>query len=114
MIELICRVGRANARPTIAPHIWNIAVGLALLASPYAASTLNAEDAPLLAGFAEADITPKVGDKDKPVYIAGFGQNRKATAVHGPLKVRAIVLQQGERKIALASVDLIGFFNANV
>jgi hypothetical protein len=67
----------------------------------------------LHAGFGEADITPEVGGK-KPVYMAGFGQNRKATKVHDPLKARAVVLRAGGRKVALACVDLVGFFRANV
>jgi hypothetical protein len=67
---------------------------------------------PLRAGFAETDITPKTGDK--PVYIAGFGQNRKATGVHDPLKARAVVLRHSDRKVAVVALDLIGFFNANV
>src|SRR5262249_59198615 len=72
-----------------------------------------AADPPLRVGFGEADITPKVGG-DKPVYLAGFGQNRKATGVHDPLKARAVVLKHGDRKIAVVALDLIGFFNANV
>jgi hypothetical protein len=66
----------------------------------------------LRAGFAETDITPEVGAK--PVYLAGFGQNRKATRVHDPLKARAAVLHHGERKLAVVSIDLIGFFHAQV
>jgi hypothetical protein len=69
-------------------------------------------EAPLEAGFAETDITPKLGAQ--PVYMAGFGQNRKATAIHDPLLARAVVLRQGEEKIALVSVDVVGFFHANV
>src|SRR5262245_53929961 len=68
--------------------------------------------ADLEVGFGEADITPKLGKE--PVYVAGFGQNRKATRVHDPLFARAIVLREGKRRIALASVDLVGFFRANV
>jgi hypothetical protein len=70
-------------------------------------------DSALHAGFGEADITPDVAGK-KPVYMAGFGHNRKAAKVHDPLKARALVLRQGGRKIALAAVDLVGFFNNNV
>jgi hypothetical protein len=66
------------------------------------------------AGFGETDITPKVGAGAKPVYMAGFGQNRKATKVHDPLKARAVVLRHGDRKIALVSIDVVGFFHANV
>src|SRR5262249_4056636 len=64
-------------------------------------------------GFGEADISPKL-DPRKPVYIAGFGQNRKATKVHDPLFARAVVLQDRKTKIALVSVDLVGFFRPNV
>lgn len=54
-------------------------------------------------GAAEADITPT----DLP-YMAGFGMNRVATAVHAPLKVRALVLRAGERRIAIVGVDSLG------
>lgn len=69
--------------------------------------------AALEVGFAAMDITPKVGG-DKPVYIAGFGQNRKATGVHDPIMARAVVLKDGKSKLALVSVDLVGFFYPNV
>jgi hypothetical protein len=87
---------------------------VALLALAYLSFPLSAraDDDSLQAGFAEADITPQVGDK--PVYMAGFGNNRRAKGVHDPLKARALVLKHGGRKIALACVDLVGFFHANV
>jgi hypothetical protein len=72
----------------------------------------RADSPGLEAGFAEVDITPKLGKK--PVYIAGYGQNRKATGVLDPLKARAFVLRDGSRKIAVVSLDLVGFFNPNV
>jgi hypothetical protein len=65
--------------------------------------------AELHAGFGEADITPAVGDR--PVYLAGFGRNRKATKVHDPLLARAVVLRHGDRKVALVSLDLVGLFH---
>lgn len=72
----------------------------------------SGEDTPLEVGFGETDITPKLGDK--PVYIAGYGQNRKATGVLDPLKARAFVLRNGGRKVAIVCLDLVGFFHANV
>src|SRR5207247_763769 len=45
---------------------------------------------------------------------AGFGHNRKATKVHDPLFARAVVLRDRKRKIALASVDVVGFFHPSV
>ena len=72
------------------------------------------DSAVLEVGFGEADITPRVAARAKPVYLAGFGSNRKATGINDPLKARAIVLAHGKDKIALVSVDLVGLFLANV
>jgi hypothetical protein len=82
-----------------------------LVISPPAPSA-DPADATLQVGFGETDITPPLGGK--PVYLAGFGQNRKATGVHDPLMARAVVMQEGTRKIALVSVDLVGFFHPEV
>jgi len=57
-------------------------------------------------GFGKADITPDVEATN--VWLAGYGQNRKATGVHDPIWARAAVLRDGEDKIALVSTDLIG------
>src|SRR5208337_1195561 len=69
-------------------------------------------DKPLQVGFAEADITPKLGDQ--PVYMAGFGHNGKATAVHDPLLARVVVFKHAVGKVAVVSVDLVGLFHASV
>jgi hypothetical protein len=84
-----------------------LALALLGLAAPAPAPAAG-----LQVGFGTADVTPKLGDR--PVYLAGFGQNRKATGVHDRLWARAVVLRDGEKKIALASVDLVGFFHPNV
>jgi hypothetical protein len=61
----------------------------------------------LRVGFAKADITPSLGEK--PVWIAGYGNNRKATAIHDPLWARTCVIAAPPNtKIALVSVDLVG------
>src|SRR5579859_6466490 len=83
---------------------------LCLCVSAVQSSVLRAAD--LQAGFGEADITPKLGDK--PVYLAGFGHNRKAESIADPIIARAAVLADGKRKIALVAVDVVGFFNTNV
>lgn len=67
--------------------------------------------ADLSVGFAEADVTPKL-DPAKPVFVAGFGHNRRATRVHDPIVARAVVLSDGTRKVALVAVDVVGLFNA--
>src|SRR5262249_55065742 len=89
-----------------------ILVSLLISAGARASAAAEPVADTLRAGFAETDITPELGTK--PVHLAGFGQNRKATGVHDPLKARAVVLQHGERKLALVSIDLIGFFHAHV
>lgn len=65
---------------------------------------------PLRVGFAEVDITPELGKR--PVYLAGFGQDRKATKVHDPITARAVFLADpdGRTKVALVSVDVVGLF----
>lgn len=73
-----------------------------------AVSLSAAAAADLKVGFGEADITPD--PKKKPVYLAGFGENRKATGIHDPLMARAVVLSDGTTKIALVSVDVVGLF----
>jgi hypothetical protein len=88
---------------------WFLPVVLALTLSFLLDRPAAAE---LTAGFAEADITPAV--ETKPVYLAGFGNNRKATGIHDRLKARAVVLGDGKTKLALVSVDLVGFFHGSV
>ncbi len=72
-----------------------------------------AGDAPpadgLRVGFGNVDVTPDLAKK--PVYIAGFGKNRKATKVHDPLMARAVVLAHKDQKIAFVSVDVVGIFH---
>lgn len=63
--------------------------------------------AALEVGFASVDITPEVGGS-KPVWIAGYGQNRRAESVHDPLYIRAVVLRNGEQRVAIAVADLVG------
>jgi len=91
-----------------------------MLAGPFflvisSTTKILAGDSPetaLLVGFAEADITPVLGEK--PVFMAGFGQDRKATKIHDPLMARAVVFRHGDRKLAIVSIDVVGFFYANV
>jgi hypothetical protein len=63
-------------------------------------------------GFARRTITPELGAK--PVYMAGFGNDRRATGVHDDLWARAVAASDGVRRIVLVSVDLIGLFHRDV
>jgi hypothetical protein len=93
------------------PRLFLFVGAVLLLLGPSAA---RADTAALEVGFGEADITPKIDPKGKPVYLAGFGTNRRATGVNDPLMARTVVLAHGKERIALVSVDLVGFFHANV
>jgi hypothetical protein len=64
------------------------------------------------AGAASAVITPKLDGKT--VYLAGFGHNRIASAVHDPLYVRCLALQAENKTVVLCSADLIGLFYDDV
>jgi hypothetical protein len=82
-----------------------------------AAAGLSARAAPpetLRVAFGEIEITPALGEGKKTVWMAGFGHGRAATGVHDPLMARTVVLDDGQRKIALVSVDLIGLQYSNV
>jgi hypothetical protein len=57
----------------------------------------------LVAGAAAEDITPPPG-----CNLAGFGFERRATAVRDPLFARALVLASGGTPLALVALDLIG------
>mgnify|MGYP001773737476 CR=1 FL=1 len=59
------------------------------------------------AGAAKRDVTPPL---DRPVFIAGFGDNRTATGVHDPIWVRCLAISDGKTNVALVGVDVIGLF----
>lgn len=84
---------------------------LALVLSTLCASshffTTSATAQSLKIGLATTDITPDVKGKN-PVWIAGYGQNRRATGVHDPLFARAVVFNDGHKKIAMVAVDVVG------
>ncbi|HVH71654.1 MAG TPA: hypothetical protein VNB49_11155, partial [Candidatus Dormibacteraeota bacterium] len=57
-------------------------------------------------------VTPDV--HKRKVYLAGFGNNRIATAVHDDLYTRCLALEAGGQIVVLCSVDLIGLFYDDV
>jgi hypothetical protein len=75
-------------------------------------SVVAAADGSLSVGFGEVDVSPVIGKK--PVLLAGFGKDRRATRVHDPITARAVVLSDGSEKIALVSVDVVGLFFPSV
>jgi hypothetical protein len=65
----------------------------------------------MLVGYAQDIITPSL---DRPVYLAGFGQNRRAESVHDDLYMRALALRSSQGTLVLCGLDLIGFFRQDV
>lgn len=50
------------------------------------------------------------GDARNRIWLAGFGNNRPAIGRNDDLWARALVLEAGGAKVALVSLDLIGYF----
>jgi hypothetical protein len=65
----------------------------------------------MLIGYAQNVITPSL---ERPVFLAGFDQNRRATAVHDDLYVRTLAICSSDRTLVLCALDLIGFFRPHV
>ena len=79
---------------------------LAVVATFAAPPVLSAEGLQFAIG--EADITPKVTPHNA-VWLAGYYHGRAAEGVHDPLFARGILLSDGQKKIAIVSLDLIGW-----
>jgi hypothetical protein len=69
----------------------------------------------LRAGACARVITPVVGvNHSDPIFMAGFDNDRQATGVHDDLWARGIVLESRGTKIAIVTVDVIGYFNNEI
>jgi hypothetical protein len=62
-------------------------------------------------GYAQNIITPSL---DKPVYLAGFENNRRAETIHDDLYIRALAVQNEKSTLVMVALDLIGFFREDV
>jgi hypothetical protein len=60
-------------------------------------------------GNSQIDANSK--DKYDGIYLAGFGDNRLATGKHDDLWARTMVLDYETTRIAIVSVDLIGYYS---
>ena|SRR5438132_1184753 len=56
-------------------------------------------------------LDPSSKGKYDGIYLAGFGNNRPARSKHDDLWARAIVLEYGELRVAIVSIDLIGYYS---
>jgi len=78
-----------------------IGLGAGLSASKLLAETLHFS-------IGSADITPDV-TSPKAVWMAGYYPGRAAESVHDPLYARGMLLTDGQTKVAIVSLDLIGW-----
>ena len=100
----------------------------------------NDSPAPLKVGFAAVTITPEVPDrwvdsnndneynpgdgdtftdgngngKFDPVWIAGFSNRKPANGVHDDTWARTMIIDDGKTRLAIVSIDAIGFMNDDV
>ncbi len=58
----------------------------------------------MTAGWAKANITPR-----KPVALAGYGRRYPDTGVHDSLYLRVMILDNGNRREAIVTMDLLLF-----
>lgn len=59
---------------------------------------------------------PDEGEGDgafQATWMAGFGNSRPAQGSHDPIWARALVVEQGSSRVAIVSVDLVGFFRTD-
>jgi len=68
----------------------------------------------LRVGFAREKINPDLSNPARPIYVAGFGQNRRATAIHDDLWAIACVIDDGRSRLGIVALDAIGFFHDDV
>jgi len=73
--------------------------------------TVEVRSGGLHAGFGRERITP---DLARPVWLAGFANGRRATAIHDDLWAVAAVVDDGSRRVGIAALDAIGLFHDDV
>ena len=58
----------------------------------------------LQVGFARVKINPELRDANRPVYLAGFSQNRLATKIHDDLWAIACVVDDGRTRVGFVEI----------
>ncbi len=68
----------------------------------------------LAAAYQAKFAAPGVVNHTDPVYMAGFGNDRQATGYNDRLWARGVVLDNKGQRVAIVSVDLVGYFKNEV
>ena len=68
----------------------------------------------LQATYQAAFGVPGVVNHTDPVFMAGFGNDRQANAYHDRLWARGVVLDRDGQRVAIVTLDLIGYFKNEV
>lgn len=115
--------------PNLARRICPLLIGATSVAFVTAPSPALAGGS-LSVGTCERDITPispslaeaygvtfgspaAVNHTD-PIFLAGFGNDRRATGYNDRLWARGIVVERNNLRIAIVSIDLIGYFKNEI
>ena len=69
---------------------------------------------PLQAAYQAAFGVAGAVNHTDPIFLAGFGDNRRATGYHDRLWARGVVLESKGTRIAIVALDLIGYFKNEV
>jgi hypothetical protein len=102
----------------------------ALIVSALVATAAAAQSGSLRVGTCRRDITPisstlqpayqaafggagTVNHTD-PIFLAGFGDNRRATGYHDRLWARGVVIESKGGRIAIVALDLVGYFKNEI
>jgi hypothetical protein len=68
----------------------------------------------LAAAYTAAFGGPAVVNHTDPVFMAGFGDNRPATGYNDQLWARGVVLDGFDGRVAIVSLDVVGYLNGEV
>jgi hypothetical protein len=68
----------------------------------------------LAADYEAAFGTPGVVNHTDPIFMAGFGENRRATGYNDRLWARGVVVQSRGKRVAIVSLDLVGYFKNEI
>jgi len=68
----------------------------------------------LAAAYEAAFGQPASVNHTDPVFLAGFGNNRRATGYHDRLWARGVVVEGRGGRIAIVALDVVGYFNDEI